>query len=187
MKIDSIANDALSQFSFAYPGAFYGDVGARPVGAGIILDNVAYPTFDEIKGRFSVVSGLVYILTHECDISQDNDRSFNEHAVICPVIPLEHFFDAYNESLGYDRLYAAVMSAARNEIFRLFYLPPTDRFLEIKNGAIIYFNYISHTHVSELKKGRAVCSLSEYGLQFLDGKFTNHFLRPKDGLLPVVK
>ena len=51
-------------------------------------DPVLYPIFDEERRVFVTAEGIAYILTHECDIANENDRLFNTDVLICPIIPL---------------------------------------------------------------------------------------------------
>jgi hypothetical protein len=77
-KIVRVAQEAFPYVS----GAFYGHVGLRSLG-------IRHAIFDEQDKLFDTVSGLVYILTHECDVDTHNQRAFNNYILICPIINLE--------------------------------------------------------------------------------------------------
>jgi hypothetical protein len=67
------------------------------------------------------------------------------------------------------------------------FLPPPDSLLRVKEfplGAFIYFNAITNSDMALLSNARAVCALSEFGLEILDLRLKNHLFRPKDEQLP---
>jgi hypothetical protein len=124
-------------------------------------------------------------------VDQSNVRHFNELVVICPRIPLEAFVSEYEAAFGEEQLKSLLVNAARNEIFRLFFLPPIPTLLGIPAlacGALMYLNQLCSTHISFFAEGRAspLCALSTRGLERLDWKFQNLLFRPKAEELPRV-
>ena len=70
-------------------GRFYGPPSGPAIGKGGILKDAIYAAYDDESGRFATVLGMVYVLTHECDIDPANDRGFNTDMLVCPDIRLE--------------------------------------------------------------------------------------------------
>ena len=90
--------------------------------------------------------------------------------------------------MGAAALESFVTALAKNDVSRVFFLPPTPQVfgeVELTHGALLYLNQLCHTPVS-LFSGSAVCALSSYGLERLDAKLQNHLFRPKEEPLPVV-
>jgi hypothetical protein len=163
MDTDGYIKLALQNFDFASPGAFYGPVGERSLGAGLIYANVIFPLFNEETSAFDTVQGLAYVATHECDVDQNNVRHFNDLVVICPLIPLNALIEEYEPSFGEEPLKSLLVSAARNDVFRVFFLPPVSDLLDVpvlRGGALLYLNQLCSTHVSVFAQARAVCALS---------------------------
>jgi hypothetical protein len=182
---------ALANFALAKPGAFYGAAAGCSLGAGVIYGDAVFPLFDNASGAFDTVQGLVYVVTHECDVDQSNVRRFNEFVVVCPLIPLEDLVAEYESSIGESELKSLLVSAAKNDVFRVFFLPPTPSLLGVpalERGALMYLNQLCSTHVSFFIPGRAtaLCALSTHGLERLDWKFQNLLFRPKADDLPRV-
>ena len=77
---------AIASQKFPYQsGAFYGNCSGLNIGVGLIYDNIPYSIFDRNEKLFDTVAGLVYILSHECDVDEDNPRFFNDDGQICPI------------------------------------------------------------------------------------------------------
>ena len=76
--ITKAANLAGSNFPYK-SGAFYGNCDGLALGVGLLYDSVRYPLFDADSRLFDTVAGLVYVLTHECDVDLNNPRIFNEY------------------------------------------------------------------------------------------------------------
>jgi nucleotide-binding universal stress UspA family protein len=124
VEIDAYLRLVLQNFDFANPGAFYGAVGERSLGSGLIYADVVFPLFNEETSVFDTVQGLAYVVTHECDADQNNVRHFNDLVVICPLIPLRALIRKYEPVFGEEQLKSLLVSAAKNEVFRVFFLPP---------------------------------------------------------------
>lgn len=178
----------LAEASFrrehAVGGGFYGAADGMAIGAGIIAAPIRYPLFNASSHKFETVEGAAYVLTHECDIDAGNIRHFNDHFVICPVIPLESLVAAYDDDGSVTGLVDAI---AGNKVHRVFYLPPYS-VDGLRNGGVLYLNQLASTHVSlfEITSPRNLCALSSYGQRSLDWKLENHFKRPKAEELPRV-
>jgi hypothetical protein len=166
-------------------GRFYGAIQSNaPIGVGQLYSSVRCPAFNIEDMVFDTVETLVYVLTHECDIDQSNDRSFNKHLVICPLIPLEHAVDELSQELSDEHLKSFFSELARDRISRLVYFPPIQQVLS--NGGLLYLNQLSHTHLDSMSLPNvspAGC-VSSYGLQKVDYILSNHLLRPKASPLP---
>jgi hypothetical protein len=189
VETDRYIKLALENFDFANPGAFYGSVGERSLGAGLIYTDVIFPLFNDERADFDTVQGIAYVVTHECDVDQSNVRHFNDLVVICPLIPLHSIVQEYEPALGEEELKSLLVSAARNEVFRVFFLPPVPDLLDVpvlRDGALLYLNQLCSTHVSVFVQARAVCALSTRGIERLDWKLQNLLFRPKAEGLPEV-
>jgi hypothetical protein len=183
MKVDDYRKLALDNFGFQHPGAFYGNPRAAAVGAGLIYTNVIFPLFDLDNRVFDTVEGAAYVLTHECDVDPENSRNFNDHVVVCPLIPLEKFVGDYEATFGEENLKSFLVYAARNEVVRVFFLPPGPGDV-LSNGALLYLNQMCSTHVSAFEPTNALCALSSHGLDRLDWKLQNLLFRPKVDPMP---
>ena len=166
------------------PGRFYGPADDLPLGSGLILKDCPLALTHPSEMRFQTALGLALVLTHECDADTRNDRYFNDHVLVCPIIPLDDFCAAYEDHLG-PRSWAVFLdNLAAGHVFRAMYLPPPNKPLfteELESGGIIYLNTISSCRVSWLENldKHAICSLSEPAHWALDFKIRNHFLREK--------
>ena len=169
-------------------GNFYGgELGEQTLGVGQIFNNIRYPIFNFEDQVFDTVEGLVYILSHECDISTENVRPYNDYALVCPIISLEACVEHLSKSLSNEELSSFLARLGRDEISRVSYFPPiAGCFL---NGGIMYLNQVTHTHVSTFKiKGvEGVTSLTANGLRIIDYKVVNHLLRPKATNLSLMR
>jgi hypothetical protein len=150
---------------------------------------VVFPLFDDTSGEFDTVQGIAYVLTHECDVDQTNVRHFNDLIVICPLVPLSTFVELYEQTFGEEQLKSLLVSAAKNDVFRVFFLPPAPGLLGVTAlaaGALMYLNQLCSTHVSVFGQGKAtpLCALSMRGMERLDWKLQNLLFRPKVESLP---
>lgn len=163
-------------------GSFYGATAERGVGRGM-LHRVPYALYNPDTTVFDTVRGLVYVLTHECDVDEENTGRFaNTDVLVCPILPAEIMVPDYRSSAGSDdRLRGFLHHLARNNIQRLLYLPPFPP--AIPYGGVLNLNLISSTRVEFFGEQTFAGAVSEYGLMIADYKFENHLLRPKDDRL----
>jgi hypothetical protein len=160
VEIDGYIKLALENFDFANPGAFYGSVGDRSLGAGLVYADVVFALFNEERSDFDTVRGLAYVVTHECDVDRNNVRHFNDLVLICPLIPLHALVQEYEPVFGEEQLKSLLVSAAKNDVFRVFFLPPVSHLLDVPTlcgGALLYLNQLCSTHVSVFAQARALC------------------------------
>lgn len=159
-------------------GKFYGSSSTLTLGSGLIYSNVRHPKFDQSDNLFSTVEGAAYVLTHECDIDQRNERSFNDYVTICPLIAISAFVVEYDAAFRDDNQLRGFLTAiAKREVSRVVYIPPKSG--DLKFGAFAYLNNLSSTHVSVFANALPVAAVSAYGLREFDQALTNHLLRPK--------
>jgi hypothetical protein len=179
----SITPGNISSSTYDY-GKFYG-TGSGALGAGQIYDGIRYPLFSPSECLFDTVEGKGIVLSHECDISQENNRPFNDFALICPVIPLEEFVPKISDVMLGDegRLTSLFTDLGRDSIYRVMFFPPISG--KLPYGGVIYLNQITHAHINlfSLPSVKLITSVSEYGLRLIDYKITNHLLRPKASTL----
>lgn len=163
---------------------FYGDVGDAGVGAGMLLANVEYPTYLADNDTFAVVRGLVVVLTHECDLDQDNERLLNDSALICPVIPLEQFVEGVSEAVGDELAAQFIGNITARYVNRVMYIPMIPNVLPL--GGYLYFNLLTNTSFSRVTENGAesVAMLSVDGLLELDLSLEQHLRRPKSDRIP---
>jgi hypothetical protein len=166
------------------PARFYGPASALPLGAGMLLREciVAIPHPDEV--RFETGVGLGLVLTHECDIDQNNERHFNDLFLVCPVIPLDIFCARCEREEGVGSWGGILPQIANHSVHRAMYLPPMHNWQicpEMEGGGIIYLNHISSCAVRWITDpaSQAISSLTAEGLRAFDAKLYNHLFRPK--------
>jgi hypothetical protein len=123
------------------------------------------------------------LLTHECDIDQNNERYFNDRMLVCPIIQLDDFCAECEQEDGAGSWGGILQEIARDTVNRAMYLPPVTGWAcpEMEGGGIVYLNHISSCLVAWIAdpSAHAVCSLSSRGLQAFDFKFRNHLFREK--------
>ena len=176
----------LARDSFPYKeGAFYGSSVGLSLGVGLIYDRVRHPLFDAGSRLFDTVEGLAYVLTHECDVDQANERHFNDLVLICPIVPFEIFVNEYTTTYSESALHGLLPSIAGDRVFKVFYFTPGCG-TSLASGGLIFLNQICSTHIGEFDAERAIplCALSGYAQHILDLKLQNHLLRPKAESLP---
>jgi hypothetical protein len=166
------------------PGRFYGPAGNLPLGTGMLVRDCVLALPHTTDVRFETGLGLALILTHECDVDQNNDRSFNDLVLACPIIPLEDFCEECEQDQGIGAWGGILPEIAGDNVYRAMYLPPPHNLLacpEMAGGGIIYLNHISPCRVEWFSNHAAqpVCSLSAIGLQAFDFKLRNHLFREK--------
>lgn len=182
--------EAQKAFGFATANSppasdrFYGPVGEAAIGAGLMLNNVEYPTYITQNDDFGVLRGLVLVLTHECDLDPDNSRIMNDAAIICPVIPLEAFAESLEALLGDEDAAVLLGNITARYVNRLVYLPVIPEVLPY--GGYLYLNMLTNTHYSKLTDGevQAICMMSGDGLREIDHALERHLRRPKADRVP---
>ncbi|MBT3054928.1 MAG: hypothetical protein KME69_08665 [Candidatus Thiodiazotropha sp. (ex Codakia orbicularis)] len=159
-------------------GKFYG-TSIDDIGAGQIYTGIRFPIFNDDELIFDTVEGIALILSHECDISLENKRPFNNSALLCPVIPIQIFLHVVTDSMDEDRVRTLFADIGRDRIYRLIFIPPIEDSLPF--GGVIYLNQITNTDVKAITMETVglAGTLSSYGLRIIDNKITNHLLRPK--------
>lgn len=164
-------------------GKFFAPGEHLSLGAGKIYKDVRYPIYDATRSIFQTASGIVLVLTHECDVDQANARLFNDHVLVCPLLPFEIFIAKYQKKLGEAQLRSFLVSLGNREISRVLYTPHHP---SMPYGSLMYLNQITNTHVSAFdpEKATTLCALTAYGLSIVDQVLTNHLLRPKSERLP---
>lgn len=167
-------------------GTFYGPSAGLALGAGLILSNVEFPAYQPNEDRFVAWAGLVLVLSHECDLDQDNQRLLNNLALICPVRRLEALVEMAAEA-GYsdNALTTFLGNLASRRVSRAMYLPPLPEALPY--GGFIYLNQFTHTSVKRLSANDAetVTALSAYAMQSVDYVLLEHLFRDKADQLPL--
>ena len=143
---------------------------------------LALPSATEV--RFETALGLALVLTHECDIDQNNERCFNGLLLVCPVISLDDFCEECEQEEGPGAWGGILPKIAGDEVYRAMYLPPLSGSLacpEMEGGGIIYLNHISSCRVEWISNPseQAIGSLSAIGLRAFDAKLQNHLFREK--------
>jgi hypothetical protein len=178
--------EKLIKDNFKYNcGAFYGHVAGLDLGVGLIYDNIPFAVFDKDEKLYDTASGLVYILSHECDVDQNNPRFFNDYILTCPIIDMAIFVEDFEAAFP-DKLTQMVVDLVGDRIFRAIYIPPINRSV-LPFGGILYFNQIGNTHVSCFGEAttQPIYALSHYAQRIIDFKLENHLLRPKAQSLPL--
>ena len=177
------AYEILRDGSPLTPGKFYQSANHLSLGVGKLYDGIRYPLLNLEDFVFDTLEGLVLILTHECDVDQENIRPFNDHLLVCPIIQLDDFIAEYSDRVGEDKLPSFLSNVASRNVSRVMYFPPLPSCLEY--GGLIYLNQICSSHVAAFTKEvvKSVGAVSVYGLMQFDKHLSNHLLRPKAELL----
>lgn len=180
----SSAHSSLADHLDIDVGRFYGSASGLHLGAGQIYDEIRFPALNTDSKRFSTLEGLVYVLTHECDVDSNNERPFNEFVLVCPIIEFEQLVIGF--STIYDESYFTSFLAriGRREVSRVIYLPQVSQTI-LPYGGLLYFNQITHTHRDFFDDAKRKVSLTGYGLTKIDHALQHHLLRPKDEPLPM--
>lgn len=181
---EEVAELAKNNNASRTSGAWYGAAAGLAPGAGLIFGGIPHPLFNPTEGRYQVTSGPVLILTHECDIDQENERAMNTGFLVVPLILIGAFADTLAAEGRQDVARDLARNIAANKVHRLMYLPPPNELLRVPDiplGAFIYFNSITHADARHLTidGARPICALSEMGLEVLDTRLKNHLFRPK--------
>lgn len=177
------AREIIDRKFVGQPGSVFGSARGLALGMGVFVDGVEFPFFDEVADKFRVQLGLVYILSHECDLEPSNVRLLNGSALVCPVLPLEAVLRAAEEAQTSDaHLESFLSQVAVRAIARCFYLPPLPQYFE--NGAVLNLNDIAATSIKRLEAGTKVAALSHASLYGLHAAISSHLLRQKSDPLP---
>jgi hypothetical protein len=166
------------------PARFYGPATKLPLEAGVLVRDCIIAMPDSAEVRFQTGVGLALVLTHECDVDQNNERFFNNLLLVCPIIQLDHFCAECEEDGGTGAWGGILPAIARDDVYRAMYLPPLPpqwSCPEMEGGGILYLNHISTCRVQWLGNmpQQAICSLSARGLYRFDLKLQNHLFREK--------
>jgi hypothetical protein len=174
------------EIAAAYPAPgrdrFYGALAGAALGAGVILQDVEYPLFVIEDGSWGRFTSLAMVLTHECDLDQENERVLNDVALVCPIIDLESFTLRINAVLDCATASRFIANVSARYINRLLYLPAIPDHLPL--GGYLYLNLLTNTHLSKLTSAAPICMLSPDGFRELDFAVERHFLRPKADRMP---
>ena len=183
MHID-IAYKHIADASNSDYGRFFSTGTSIGLGKGKLYSEAMYPLFDIENITYLTVSGIVYILTHECDIEPENKRMFNEDVLIAPIIPLEVLVESYLESSSEEHLTSFLTNLGSRNISRLLYLPPIDA--KLPYGGVIFLNQISNCHVSVFVNAAPIAAVTGFGLTEIEYLLEEHLFRPKAERLAFV-
>lgn len=165
-------------------GSFYGSSAGLSLGLGLLIDDVEFPIFNAETDRFSVQSGLVYVLSHECDLEPSNNRFLNGMALVSPVLQLEAVLaDADSSGVPEGDLAAFLGNVAARKIARCVYLPPLAD--KIPAGGLLNLNLLLSTSVDRLQGGESVAAITIPALYTIQEALSEHLLREKSETLPL--
>lgn len=173
----SDAYDFIANASNTNYGRFFSTGTSVGLGKGKVYSDAIYPLFDVANTKYVTVSGLVFILTHECDIEPENQRQFNEDVLIVPIIPLEDLVSAYLAAGTAEQLTSFLTNLGAKNISRLLYLPPISSALPY--GGVIFLNQITNCHISVFENTDSIAAVTAFGLNEIELILENHLLRPK--------
>jgi hypothetical protein len=163
---------------------FYGIAAHLSLGRGLVYKGIRYPVYVDEECRFKTVEGIVYVLTHECDVSAQNVRSFNEDILICPLIPFEFFVEKFlSEAGGDDKLRPYLKNLGSGRMSRLMYFPKINGYCNF--GSIMFLNQMCATNlrVFGLESAERIAALGPVGAHEVERVLREHLLRPKDEML----
>ncbi len=152
----------------------------------MLYGSIIFPLLDSDIGVFLTAEGQGYILTHECDVDENNNKLFNTDVLICPIIPLQVVVEELAQDLTQAQLISFLTNLGARKISRLVYLPTLASSLEY--GGVLYLNQITNTPVNLFHNGHAhsIGALTGYGLTVVDYSIENHLLRPKADRLALM-
>lgn len=178
MKVEEAFKHVLGSSTIDV-GRFYFSGKSLSVGRGMLYGSIIFPLFDSDNGVFLTVEGQGYVLTHECDVDENNNKLFNTDVLICPIIPLQDVVEELAQDLTQAQLISFLTNLGARNISRLVYLPTLASSLEY--GGVLYLNQITNTPVNLFHNGHAhsIGALTGYGLTVVDYSIENHLLRPK--------
>lgn len=159
-------------------GSFFSQGDDLSPGVGKIYRGVRVPIYNEERAIFQTALSPVYVLTHECDIDQDNQREFNDYVLVCPLIAFDKFIETYHAVWDDQKFTSFLSNLGRRRVSRVLYIPPVE---EMTFGALMYLNQITSTHISALEHegASAMSAVTSRGLRIIDYFLQNHLLRPK--------
>jgi hypothetical protein len=151
----------------------------QPLRWAVLYGSIIFPLFDSDTGVFLTVEGQGCVLTHECDVDQNNNKLFNTDVLICPIIPLQDVVEELAQELTQVQLISFLTNLGARNISRLVYLPTLAS--SLKYGGVLYLNQITNTPANLFHNGYAhsIGALTGYGLTVVDYSIENHLLRPK--------
>jgi len=177
------AREILRSLSLDDEGSFYGSGRGLSLGAGLLYRDVEFPIFNEKTGRFQVRSGLVCVLSHECDVDPANVRFLNGMVLVCLVLPLAAVVDvAAARALSDGDLGAFLGNVARRRTPRCVYFVPHPAFLP--DGGLLNLNLIASTDRLFLPDSNRVAALSAQAFRTVSSALEDHLIRPKAEILP---
>lgn len=177
--MDVLAAKAIIDQSSSYIGPFYGAAPDAALGAGLLYDKVRYPVFDPDRRIFVTRAGVVFVVSHECDVEQENDRPFNDDVLVCPVIQFPVFIAAFSERYGERKLRSYLSNLGAKRIYQLLYLPEAGESLPY--GGVMFLAQMASTKVAEFQslEARKIGALSAFGLETVDRVVKRMLFRPK--------
>lgn len=177
------AQEILRSLSLDDEGSFYGSPRGLSLGSGLIYRDVTFPLFDQEAARFSAQSGLVCVLSHECDVDPANDRFLNGMVLVCVILPLAAVVEeAIARQLADDELGAFLGNVARRRTPRCVYFPSHPEFLP--DGGLLNLNLVASTERSQLLEANCVAALSAHAYRTVTTALEQHLTRPKAEILP---
>lgn len=177
------AQELLRSLSVDDEGSFYGSPKGLSLGAGLLYDGVTFPLFDQKTGRFKAQSGLICVLSHECDVDPANDRFLNGMVLISMVLPLAAVVEEATDSEFPDDAFGAFLGhVARRRTPRCVYFPLHPEFLP--DGGILNLNLLASTNRTEFAHARCVAALSAQAYRSVTMALEQHLTRPKAEILP---
>lgn len=185
MKVEDAIKHVLGSSAIDV-GRFYSSGENISIGRGKLYNSVVYPIFDSDSRAFLTVEGLGYVLTHECDVDENNNKLFNTDVLICPIIPLQDVVEELEQDHSPVQLVSFLTNLGARNISRLVYLPTLGNRLEY--GGVLYLNQITNAPTSFFHSGYAssIGALTGYGLTIVDYSIENHLLRPKADRLTLM-
>lgn len=185
MKVEEAVKHVLGS-STVDVGRFYSLGKDLSIGRGMLYDKIVFPLFDSDSGVFLTLEGQGYVLTHECDVDENNNKLFNTDVLICPIIPLQDVVEELKQELSQAQLISFLTNLGSRKISRLVYLPTLGGGLAY--GGVLYLNQITNVPVSIFHDGQAqsIGAVTGYGLTVVDTSIENHLLRPKADRLALM-
>lgn len=173
-------------------GRFYGPAAGLPLGTGLLLSECVLAFADEGARRYQTGVGPALVLTHECDVDPANVRYFNDLFLAFPIMALDDFCEEYEAERGPGSWAEFLPALARDEVVRAMWLPPIPNGADhpkLESGGVIYLNQLSHSCTAWVEdiETKAICTLSSFGLRYLDTKIANLWNREKAVTLPFFR